>query len=176
MVGKGVKLPCNSICQNVPVTVGNTNFYYWLLCLTDKWSWPCIGHSMVKNAGSNSHGLASLTMQLQWLGNNITLRGIWSNCIKEFLWELKRLHDTTSIPAFCHLALTMLTLTTLLSFLIIFLLYNLFFSIFIFFSKNLRTYHHNVFIVIISVWSLMRAQATCLHIFNLIIKNMKLKN
>lgn len=46
-------------------------------------------------------------MQFNWLGKEIHLQGLRENIITEFSSsQLKRMHDTKSIAAFYHLALT----------------------------------------------------------------------
>lgn len=130
---------------------------------------------MLKTLGSILMDYTDLTVQFQWLGTILTCESIQNNDIKEITSsQLKRLHARKSISAFYHLALT--TIDTNNCFIsscpyIVQLILRQFSLLF----RNLRTYHQHVLIPIISFWSLMRVQLTCVHIGFLIIETENLK-
>lgn len=104
LVGNGDRLSCSNYCPNVPVYFSSTKFLTDLYILPISGTDVVLGIQWLKTLGPIVTDYASLTMQLNWNGSPVHLKGIQDLNISEISSnQLKRMHATNAISEYYHL-------------------------------------------------------------------------
>lgn len=97
LVGNSGCLNCNSMCLNVPIQLGNTQFFIHFFVLPISGAEVVLGSEWFKTLGPILTDYANLTMKFNRHGHPIILQGITTDNINAVSSsQLKRMHAMNS--------------------------------------------------------------------------------